>query len=144
MQQLVLTYSYGSFSFYNLHLIHYLPKVGLHDLYMKISVLFANLYSSREKGFEEIHRMKNKLFIFNFVFNFDILFFCSCRKTNYFFKKNSRPPPPNIKWSVANDTSTSGIYFSINLQRLLLNLSENTYYTNNYLLLLQKLFPWEA
>ena len=43
-------YFYGSFSFFNLHLIHCLPKVGLHALYMLNSVLFANLYSSMGKG----------------------------------------------------------------------------------------------
>ena len=43
-------YSYGSFYFYNLHLIHCLPKGGQHALYMLISVIFANLYSSQGKG----------------------------------------------------------------------------------------------
>ena len=42
-------YSYGSLQFYNLHLLHCLPKVGLHASYMLISVLFANLCSSEGK-----------------------------------------------------------------------------------------------
>ena len=42
-------YSYGSFLFDSLHLIHCLPKVGLHAFYMLNSVLFANLYSSEGK-----------------------------------------------------------------------------------------------
>ena len=42
-------YSYGSFLFDSLHLLHCLPKVGLHALYMLNSVLFANLYSSEGK-----------------------------------------------------------------------------------------------
>ena len=48
MQQLVFTNI--SMDLSNLHLIHCLPKVGLHALYMLNSVLFANLYSSQEKG----------------------------------------------------------------------------------------------
>ena len=38
-------------NFYNLHLIHCLPKVGLglHALYKLNSVFFANLYSSEGK-----------------------------------------------------------------------------------------------
>ena len=43
-------YSYGSFLFYSLHLIHGLPKIGLPALYMLNSVLFANPYSSEGKG----------------------------------------------------------------------------------------------
>ena len=43
-------YSYGLFLFDSLHLLHCLPKVGLHALYMLNSVLFANLYSSEGKG----------------------------------------------------------------------------------------------
>ena len=54
----------------------------------------------REKDFKKIHRMKNKLFIFNLVE--DIYFFCFCTETNY-LKKTQAPPPQKkkIKWSVA-------------------------------------------
>ena len=51
------------------------------------SVLFIAPW---EKDFEKIHCMKNKLFIFNFIE--DILFFLSCRETNYFLKKIPAPP----------------------------------------------------
>ena len=42
-------YSYGSFQFYNLYLLHCLPKVGQHASCMLNSVLFANLCSSEGK-----------------------------------------------------------------------------------------------
>ena len=53
MQQLVLTNIPMDLSYLIvyicLHLLHCLPKVGLHALYMLNSVLFANLYRSEGK-----------------------------------------------------------------------------------------------
>ena len=52
MQQLVLANIPMNRSYFivYINLIHCLPKVGQHALYMLNSVLFANLYSSEGKG----------------------------------------------------------------------------------------------
>ena len=63
-------FSYGSFYFYNLHLIQCLQKVGLHALYMLISVLFANLYISQRKGLRTNSLNEEQTFIFNLVKDF--------------------------------------------------------------------------
>ena len=57
-------YSYGSFKFYNLHLIHCLPKVVQHAFYMLNSVLFANLYSSQLKGLRKTSLNEEQTFYF--------------------------------------------------------------------------------
>ena len=72
MQQLILyKYSHVSFRFYDLYLIHCLPKVGLHS------------------HIKKIHQIKNKVFTFKFIE--DILFFiCSYRKTNFYLRIGGR------------------------------------------------------
>ena len=47
-----------------IHLIHCLPKVGLHALYMLNSVLFVNLYSPKEKGLRKISLNEEQTFYF--------------------------------------------------------------------------------
>ena len=54
-------YSYASFLFYNSHLIHCLPKVGLHALYIIISVILQTFIAPRERGSKKNHWMKNKI-----------------------------------------------------------------------------------
>ena len=57
-------YSYETFQFYNLHLIHRLPKVGQHALYMLNSVIFANLYGSKGKGLRKFSLNEEQTFYF--------------------------------------------------------------------------------
>ena len=101
MLQLVLTNIPMDLSnlLYNLHLIHCLPKVGLHASYMLNSVLFANLYGSQGKGLrtKSLNEEKNFLFLTSLK---TIDCFCSCRETNYFSKKSQTPLPPEHQRSV--------------------------------------------
>ena len=66
--------------FYNLHLIHCLPEVGLHTLHILISVLFTNLHSSQENGLQNFTKEKKTIFL-NFIEN--ILFFTPVRKQTF-------------------------------------------------------------
>ena len=64
MQQLVLTNIPMDVSNYNLHLIHCLPKVHLHALYVLNSLFFANFYSSEEKGLRKNSLNEEQTFYF--------------------------------------------------------------------------------
>ena len=75
-------YSYGSFLFYSLHLIHCLPKVGLHALYMVNSVLYSSERKGLSKEFAECRT--NYLFLTSLK---TFYFFRSLTETNYFFSK---------------------------------------------------------
>ena len=65
-------YSNGSLKFYNLHLIHCLPKVGLHTLYILNYVLFANLY--REKGLKKFTEWRTNISFLTSLKTFDFFF----------------------------------------------------------------------
>ena len=89
MRQLVLTNIPMNLS----NCIHCLPKVGLHALH--ILCYLQTCIAPREKGFHQGFQNNSlneeQTFIFNFVE--DILFFRSCRETNYFSQKLPAPPP---------------------------------------------------